>query len=122
MLESLIQNNLKTALATAAVKDKVRVVLEITGLNKYFSVVVTADEVSKGKPDPETFLKAAGKLSCKPEECVVIEDATNGIRAAKNANMKCIAITTTHHRAELEEADKTVESFAELTAETIKNL
>ena len=114
-VELVMKNDYQVALATAAVKERAEVVLEFTNLKEYFPVVVAGDQVSKGKPDPETFLKAAEKLGRAPEECVVIEDAPNGVRAAKAGGMKCIAITTTHSKDELGEADKIIDSFDELT-------
>ncbi len=69
------------------------------------SVLVTADDVKHGKPDPEPYLLAAAKLAVRPERCVVIEDAPAGIRAARAAGMRVVAVLTTHAKAELEEAD-----------------
>lgn len=84
--------------------------------------MLTADDVVKAKPDPEMFLKAAQRLKCRPEECVVIEDAPNGITAARAAGMKCLAITTTHKRDELKGADKVISSFNELAIDYLKRL
>ncbi|WP_193215085.1 HAD family hydrolase [Luteolibacter marinus] len=70
--------------------------LGITGLGGRFRDIAASEDVSRGKPDPEVFLKAAAKLGVDPASCVVIEDARVGIRAAKAAGMKALAVTTTH--------------------------
>jgi sugar-phosphatase len=68
-------------------------------------IVVSADDVENGKPDPECYLKAAGLLDASPENCVVVEDAPPGIRAACSAGMAVVAVATTHPVSELSEAD-----------------
>ena len=69
------------------------------------NVLVSADDVSKGKPDPEPYLMGAKLLGINPAECLVIEDAPAGIRAAHAGGMKAIAITSTYPASELQEAD-----------------
>jgi HAD superfamily hydrolase (TIGR01509 family) len=64
------------------------------GVMPYFDVVIAVEEVLHPKPNPEIFLECARRLRCRPERCVVLEDSVFGIQAAKNANMKCIAILT----------------------------
>ena len=121
-LAELQKYNYKTALATGADISKIRAVENYIPVSTYFSVIVHAGDVKKGKPDPEVFLMAAEKLGVSPQECIVVEDAPNGIEAAHNANMKCIAITTTHKKDELKNADKIIDSFKEITTEGVKNL
>jgi beta-phosphoglucomutase-like phosphatase (HAD superfamily) len=77
----------------------------------YFDVVITAEDVKKGKPDPEVFTTAAQRLSVKPSECIVFEDAVNGVKAAKNAQMKCIALHSERTDGLLSEADIIIESY-----------
>jgi beta-phosphoglucomutase len=69
-----------------------------------------------------TAAKVAKYLNLKPEECVVIEDAPNGIEAAKNGGIKCIAITTTHKEAELKQADKIINSFDEFNIDELNKI
>ena len=76
--------------------------------------MVSADDVTKGKPDPEPYLKGAKLLGTKPEECLVIEDAPAGVRAAHAGKMKVIAITSTFPKAELKEADALVRSLDQI--------
>jgi HAD superfamily hydrolase (TIGR01509 family) len=65
--------------------------LQKTGLKNYFDVVISSQMAGTSKPEPDIFLLAAKKLGIAPEKCVVIEDSTNGIAAAKSAGMYCIA-------------------------------
>lgn len=121
-LELLKKHDIKTALATGAGKEKVALIAKHFPLQKYFPVIVTSDEVARGKPHPDIFLKATEKLGIKPKDCIVMEDANNGIEAAHKAGMKAIAITTTHKREDLQDADKIIDSFNELTFEDIQSL
>ena len=69
------------------------------------SVLITADDVARGKPNPEAYLRTAAKLGVTPGQCVVVEDAPAGIRAAHAGGMRVVALVTTHPQAELGEAD-----------------
>jgi len=80
-------------------------------------VVVTADEVSKPKPDPEVFLVCATKLNLSPGDCITVEDSTFGVEAAKAARMKCIAVPSgayTKEELQNEEPDLLVDSLVEI--------
>ena len=77
--------------------------LKANDLEKYFKVVLTAESISHSKPNPEIFLKIATKLKTNPQNCLVVEDSLFGVRAAKSANMSCIAVTTgAYSKKELE--------------------
>jgi beta-phosphoglucomutase len=84
------------ALATSAGSDNVEFVLDGLGIARYFSALVSADEVVNGKPNPEIFLKAAGKLGVNPADCLVFEDSPSGLQAAYRAGMHAVALTTTY--------------------------
>jgi len=122
LLNELKKNNIKMGIGTAAMEFKAIAILEELGIKDFFEILVSAEKVKKGKPDPETYLKVAEYLNLKPEECVVIEDAPNGIEAAKNGGIKCIAITTTHEESELKQADKIIHSFDELNVNELIHL
>lgn len=80
--------------------------LKITSTKRFFKAVVTAEDVSNPKPDPEIFLKCAKNLKITPEKCVVVEDSTFGVIAAKRAKMKCVAVPTgVHSRKMLKKAN-----------------
>jgi beta-phosphoglucomutase family hydrolase len=114
LLQQLKQYHIKIALATSSRSSKVKMVLELLELNKHFDVIVNGDHVKRSKPAPDIFLLAAKELNLSPADCVVIEDAASGVKAAKNAGMKCIAITTTHKKHLLAEADLVIDSYEDL--------
>ena len=78
-------------------------------------VVVSADDVENGKPDPECYLKAAELLGISPENCVVVEDAPPGIRAARSAGMAVVAVATTHPASELSDADAVAQALSNIS-------
>ena len=77
------------------------------------AVLITADAVTRGKPDPEPYLRAASALGASPPDCIVFEDAPAGVRAGKAAGMQVVALTTTLPASELTEADEIVASLEE---------
>jgi mannitol-1-/sugar-/sorbitol-6-phosphatase len=83
------------------------------------SVLVSADDVSRGKPDPEPYLMGAKLLGMPGAECLVIEDAPAGIRAAHAGGMKAIGITSTYPASGLQEADAVVEKLAQIKLESV---
>ena len=93
LLESL-QGKTKVALASMSSREVINRLLDEKGVRRYFHVVVTADDVIHPKPNPEAFLKCADYLRCPPDKCVVVEDSIFGVKAAKQAGMRCIAIPT----------------------------
>lgn len=91
LLEVLKGKNIPLALASSSYPEVIDIVLDKSGLRKYFPVTVNSKMVGKSKPAPDIFLLAAKLLGVDPGECIVIEDSTNGIRAARDAGMYCIA-------------------------------
>jgi HAD superfamily hydrolase (TIGR01509 family) len=102
------------AVASSAPMENIEVILDELGLDECFQAVASGDHVSRGKPHPEIFTLAATRLGAAPRDCIVIEDAVVGVRAAVRAGMKVYAVTTTHQRADLEHADRVVGSLEEL--------
>ena len=97
---------LLVAVASSADLIKVRANLERIGLPiPFWDAVVTGEDVKNKKPAPDIFLSAARKLDVTPAECVVVEDAVNGIQAAKAAGMRCVALAATFPPAQLQDAD-----------------
>jgi mannitol-1-/sugar-/sorbitol-6-/2-deoxyglucose-6-phosphatase len=94
-LEQLREMKLRLAVATSSVSASARPFLERTGIRSFFEVIVTGDEVQRGKPDPDIYLRTVDKLGIAPEACLVIEDALAGVAAAKGANMRVAAIPDT---------------------------
>ncbi len=96
----------KIGLASMNNRQVIDHLLSLLRVEKFFSTVITVDEVSKSKPDPEIFLKAAQKLGSKPENCVVLEDSIFGVKAAKAGEMGCIAVVQgAYNAAELRKAN-----------------
>jgi len=91
LLEKLKAKKIPMAVASSSDAETIRVILEKSGLRKYFIHAVSSSEVGKSKPEPDVFLHAAKLLKVAPENCVVFEDSKNGIKAAKAAGMFCIA-------------------------------
>src|SRR5438067_1968100 len=94
-LEALCKMKLRLAVATSSVGASARPFLKRTAINDFFDVIVTGDEVERGKPHPDIYLRTAEKLSLTPEACLVVEDALSGIAAAKAANLRAVGIPDT---------------------------
>ena len=111
------------ALASSNNKRVIGAVAEKFDLKDYIKVFVSADDVKRGKPDPEIFLTAAEKLGIPPASCLVIEDARNGVKAAKAAGMRCIGLQNLNSgNQDLSEADLVIGNFNELNLDIIKGL
>ncbi len=80
------------AVASGGGRASVTATLRAIGLLEYFEVIVTSEDVRRGKPDPETFLTAAERLGVPPHACLVFEDAPPGIQAARSAGMQCVHV------------------------------
>ena len=119
-LEAAQAAGIKMGVATSAPTDNVRFTLDGLDIRKYFKVVVDATQVTKSKPDPAIYLKAAEQLGVPPEKCIVFEDAIAGIQSGKAAGMSVIAITTSYPAEVLwkHTPDAVIESFADLAHET----
>ena len=98
-------------------------VLDRFGLREYFDCTVSGEQVENIKPHPEIFLTAAEQLMVSPEHCLVIEDSTAGIEAAKAAGMACIGFRSPNsHNQEYDKADLTADTFTEIDYDTLKVL
>jgi cytidine deaminase len=114
------KKGLKLALATSADRIKMEVNLKAIGLTKDdFHSTINGLEVKRKKPFPDIYIKAAKNLGLKTEDCLVVEDAVSGVRAAKAADCKCLAVTTSFDKAALKEADWICDSLLKAPAEAI---
>jgi HAD superfamily hydrolase (TIGR01509 family) len=105
-------------LASSSNREVIDLVLDLSGLARFFRVTVSSEEVSRGKPAPDVYLEAARSLEVPPERCAAVEDSHNGIRSAKAAGMRVIAIPNQHYppgEEALSLADVRLSSLAELT-------
>lgn len=111
------------AIASSNNRRIVNAVVEKFQLGKYMKFIISGEEVRKGKPDPEIFLTAAKKMGVEPEACLVIEDAENGVKAAKAAGMKCIGLKNMDSgKQDLSQADLVINNFNELNLDIIRGL
>ena len=111
-----LYSGVKIALASMSSRPVIDKLLAEKQIKKYFDAVVTATEISKPKPDPEIFLVAATKLNLPPQHCIVIEDSIFGVKAAKKAKMKCIAIPSgayTKKELQKEKPDLLIDSLTQ---------
>jgi len=118
------KKNFVLAIASSTPKNGIELILDTLGIKDYFSVIVSGYDVKNPKPHPDIYLAAAEKLKLKPEECIAIEDSPNGVKAAKNAGMKCIALKNKYaDDTELKKsgADMLVSSLDEITDKLLKN-
>ena len=106
----------KVGLATSTLKVLQEFVFKKFNLASFFDVVITAEDLSKGKPDPEAYLLTAKKLGVKPENCLVIEDSINGVVAGKRAGCTVLAVTTSYNQEQLKlaGADYVFDNFQEV--------
>ena len=122
----------RVALASGSLHSELDFILDSTGLRPHFEVVVGADDVQFGKPHPETYLKAlaglnaapprsgpAGQGMIQPAECLVIEDSIHGVHSAKNAGMRCLAVTNSYPADRLSQADWVVASLEGLDPDAL---
>jgi len=117
LIKKLKKYKFKLAIASSSQKRAINFVLSEFKLKKFFDAIVGQEDVKFTKPNPEVFLKAAKLLNEPPENCLVIEDAPAGIKGAKAAKMKCLAITTNFKKSFLKEADKIINSFNDISIE-----
>jgi HAD superfamily hydrolase (TIGR01509 family) len=100
-VEQLARAEVPRAVATSASRGDLDALLSQVGLRPHFDVIVTAEDVRWGKPNPEVFLLAAAGLDMSPDTCLVFEDSLVGVHAARNAGMRVIGLTTAHDSGEL---------------------
>jgi HAD superfamily hydrolase (TIGR01509 family) len=115
-VRQLHESGMRLAVTSSAVRGAIEAILRRFAVRDLFDVIVDGSEVRNGKPDPEAYLLTARRLDVSPQHCIVFEDSTVGVAAAKNAGMFCIAVRNPHAltKQDLDVADVVVDSFAEL--------
>ncbi len=121
-LEELEKEKIPKAIATSGLTPNINFMFEHVPIKKYYADVIDASQISKGKPHPEIFLKAAAAVKANPENCVAFEDSVAGIRSAKAAGMKVIALTTTHTAQDVKEADLIIKDYTEISLTKLREL
>jgi beta-phosphoglucomutase len=113
-LEELRADGLHAVVATSAPKSNVDFLLDGLKIRPLFDAVVDAGHVTRGKPDPEIYLKAASRVGCRPEDCVVFEDAAAGIEAGRRARMMVVGVATTLSSENLTGTALVIKDFREV--------
>ncbi len=127
-LRMLEQNNVPMAICSGSLLSEIELILEEAGLRSLFEVIVSADQIRKGKPDPEGFILTLQRLNqsrqepIRPEQCIVIEDSHWGLEAAKAAGMHTIGVTNSYEAEELRMAEKIVGRLDELSMGDLQQL
>ncbi|HZH83158.1 MAG TPA: HAD family phosphatase [Phototrophicaceae bacterium] len=118
-----LSRTIPLAVASGALRQEIETILQTAGLLNHFRAIVSAEDVQQGKPEPEIFINALAALNAArgdaaaiaPSDCIVIEDSKEGVRGARRAGMKCLAVTNSHPAELLKEADAIVASLEEVT-------
>jgi beta-phosphoglucomutase len=127
-LVAALADNVPLAVASGALRHEIKTILATAGLLDRFRAIVSAEDVERGKPEPDIFLKALAALNhpseepLQPASCVVIEDSKEGIRGARRAGMKCLAVTNSHPAELLGEANVIVKSLEGVSLEFLNRL
>jgi HAD superfamily hydrolase (TIGR01509 family) len=125
LMEECRASGVAMAVASSAMTKNVEFIVEALKLRPYLRAILTGDEVSHPKPDPEIYLRIAAKLGFQPAACVAFEDSFVGVEAAKRAGMKCLAIASTFPAEDLRRethADLVVPSFEVVSLQTLRQL
>ena len=99
------KKKIRMAIGSAAIMFNIDFVLDGLNIRHYFDAIVSADDVTRSKPDPETYLKCASQLGVTPADCLVFEDVPKGVESAYNAGMKAMVLTTMHVQHEFLQFD-----------------
>lgn len=123
LIVDLHNNGIQLILASSASKVTIERIFKRFNLHQYFTHIVSGEDFPKSKPHPAIFLHAASLSVAPKEECIVIEDSTNGVRAAKAADIFCVGYQSENTKLQdLSDADLIIKHFNELDANKVKNL
>ena len=120
--ELLIKEGFVLTIASVSRKKDIILVLNKIGIQNFFTYIISSDNITHMKPDPEIYLKAIDKLGMQNNECIAIEDSPNGVRSAKSAGIKCIGVTYTHSSKELINSDYIIANLKEINKEFIREI
>jgi len=129
-LVATLAKSLPLAVASGALRHEIETILSTINLRNHFRAIVSAEDVSAGKPEPEIFLKALAALNAQTNrqekiaaaDCLVIEDSKEGVRGARRAGMKCLAVTNSHQAEALSAATTVVQSLEHVTLAALEEL
>lgn len=118
-LSKLKEGKIPRAIATSAPRENVDFTLQYTDMGGFFDTILDESFVTRGKPDPEIYLKSANALGFDPANCIVFEDSLSGIEAGKAAGCKVVGVTTTHNHEELSKTDFIIDNFNGITPQSL---
>ena len=122
LIGSVRDSGIKTALVSSSPKHLIELVMDKFRIAGLFELILSGEQVERGKPAPDIYLKAARELEVAPDNCLVVEDAPSGVAAAKAAGMCCLAISTSASKTELAAADRVVDGLAEIDLSMLRAL
>ena len=123
LIKDLHQNGMQLVLASSSATVTINRIFNRFGLHQYFTHIVSGEDFPKSKPHPAIFEHAAFLAKTPAENCIVIEDSTNGILAAKSAGIYCIGYDSFHSKMQdYSKADRVIKHFNELSYASIKNI
>jgi HAD superfamily hydrolase (TIGR01509 family) len=123
LIKDLHQNGMQLVLASSSATVTINKIFNRFGLHQYFTHIVSGEDFPKSKPHPAIFKQAAFLAKTPVENCIVIEDSTNGILAAKSAGIYCIGYDSFHSKMQdYSMADRVISNFDELSFETIQTI
>ena len=120
-LPKLLSEKYKLGLVSGSTRNQVNIILSKLDIENLFEVVVTADDITSSKPDPEGYLLAANKLNISPHECLVLEDGEQGVKAAKSAGMKVVGVINNSEQ-NLSLADLIVKDLTEVNQDLLSKI
>ncbi len=121
-LDELEKEKIPKTIATSGIAPNINFMFEHVPIRKYYADVIDASQITKGKPHPEIFLKAAAAVNADPTNCIAFEDSVAGIRSAKAAGMKVVGLTTTHTADDIKEADLIIKDYTEVSLRKLRQL
>lgn len=123
LIKEIEKEKLKIALATSSKREETIVILKRAKLSKSFNTITTWENVKKRKPNPEVYLITAKKLKVNPKDCIVIEDSSVGVIAAKKAGMKCVALLHNYNKnQDLSKADLKIKITKKIKLKSLKEI
>jgi len=123
LLAGLQAAGIPCCVGSSTPRENILTVMELTGLGPFFQAIAAAEDVTRGKPEPDVFLQAAAMIGCDPRCCVVFEDAHVGVEAARAAGCRVVAVCTTHPAESFAGlADRVVETLDEVTLDGLRAL
>lgn len=117
LLADLKKHNIPMAIATSTSSELLDFSMQQLKAKKFFNVIITAEDITKAKPDPQIYQIAAEKLGIEPADCLVFEDSFSGVKSAQDACMKVVLVETTHKKNEFkDDIALAINDFTQITA------